>query len=70
MIRQFLSGLSFPKLFLLLCGLFVLDAFVVDPIPFVDEAILGILAVMFGMWRNRKGDKLKDSAELPPSHET
>jgi hypothetical protein len=70
MFRQFLSGLSFPKLFLLLCGLFVIDLFLPDPILLVDEAILGILAVMFGMWRNRKGDKLRDSPGLPPSRET
>lgn len=53
LLRRFLSGLRFPQLFLLLLLLFGIDLLVWDPIPLVDEAILGILAIMLGMWRNR-----------------
>jgi hypothetical protein len=53
LLRRYLSGLSFPKLFLLLGGLFVVDLFIPDPIPFLDEAVLGILTVMVGMLRDR-----------------
>lgn len=53
MLRQFLSRLRFPQLFLLLVALFTVDMIAPDPIFLVDEAILGILAVMFGIWRNR-----------------
>ncbi len=52
-IRKFLSSLRFPQLFLLLVALFAVDMVTFDPIPFIDEAIFGVLAVMFGMWRKR-----------------
>lgn len=52
-IRQFLSRLRFPQLFLLLVALFTVDIVTPDPILLLDEAILGVLAVMLGMWRNR-----------------
>jgi hypothetical protein len=52
-LRRFLSGLSFPKLFLLLSGLFLLDLVVPDMIPFLDEMFLAALTVLFGMWRQR-----------------
>ena len=52
-IRQFMSRLRFPQLFLLLVSLFTVDMVTPDPIFLIDEAILGVLAVMFGMWRSR-----------------
>ncbi len=52
--RRFLSGLSFPKVFLLLSGLFFVDLLMPDMIPFLDEMFLGALTVLFGMWRDRK----------------
>jgi len=52
-IRKFLSSLRFPQLFLLLLALFTVDMVTPDPILFIDEAILGVLAVMLGMWRGR-----------------
>lgn len=65
-LRRYLSGLSFPKLFLLLGGLFVLDLFVPDPFPLFDEAVLGILTVMVGMLRNRRKDEpVEPRAERP-----
>jgi hypothetical protein len=53
-IRRFVSGLSFPKVFLLLSGLFFVDLLIPDMIPFIDEMFLGTLTVLFGMWRERK----------------
>jgi hypothetical protein len=34
--------------------LFAVDLFIPDPIPFIDEAILGLLAVLVGTWKDRK----------------
>jgi hypothetical protein len=55
-IRKFLSSLRFPQLFLLLLALFTVDMVTPDPILFIDEAILGVLAVMLGMWRGHGDD--------------
>jgi hypothetical protein len=59
--RRFASRLKFPQLFALTATLFVLDLLIPDLIPFLDEALLGCLAVLFGMWRDREG-----SAAKPP----
>jgi hypothetical protein len=56
-IRRFVSGLSFPKVFLLLSGLFLADLLIPDVIPFIDEIFLGTLTVLFGMWRERKAPR-------------
>lgn len=58
--RDFLSGLRYPQLFLILLGLFAVDLLTPDPIFLVDEAIFGVLAVLLGMWRNRG----RDSADI------
>jgi hypothetical protein len=52
---RWLGKLSFPKLFLLFAGLFALDALAPDPIPFVDELMLGIGTLLFAAWKRRKG---------------
>ena len=61
-IQDFASRLKFPYLFFLLAILFLVDLFIPDPIPFIDEAILGILAVLFASWKGRK-EALPDPPE-------
>ena len=63
-IRKFLSSLRFPQLFLLLAALFAVDMVTPDPILFIDEAILGVLAVMLGMWRGRDEREPEDISEM------
>ena len=63
-LRRFLSSLRFPQLFLLLAALFAIDIVTPDPILLIDEAILGVLAVMLGMWRNRGEASLDDGPEM------
>ena len=46
-----LSDLRFPQLFLVLGLLFLVNLFVPDPVPLVDEAILGVLTLMVGFLR-------------------
>ncbi|GMR22965.1 MAG: hypothetical protein BMS9Abin37_1350 [Acidobacteriota bacterium] len=65
LIRKFLSSLRFPQLFLLLAALFTVDMVTPDPIFLVDEAILGVLAVMLGMWR-RRGDRASEMKNITP----
>ena len=64
-IRQFLSRLRFPQLFLLLVTLFTVDMVTPDPIFLIDEAILGVLAVMLGMWRSRD-DRESEMKNITP----
>ncbi len=63
-IRKFLSSLRFPQLFLLLVALFTVDMVTPDPILFIDEAILGVLAVMLGMWRGRDEREPEEISEM------
>jgi hypothetical protein len=67
--------LRFPQLFLLTAALFVVDLLIPDLIPFADEMLLGLLAVLFGMWRQRPGvagpamkgePAMKDVTPRPP----
>lgn len=48
------SRLRFPWLFALTAGLFLLDLLVPDPLPFFDELLLGLVALLFGAWRRRR----------------
>ena len=58
-IKKFASGLRFPQLFFLLLALFFVDLVFPDPIPFIDEAILGLLAVVFATWKERKHPEME-----------
>jgi Family of unknown function (DUF6116) len=49
------SGLRFPQLLGLVALLFVLDLIVPDPIPFLDEALLGLLTLLFASWKRGRG---------------
>jgi hypothetical protein len=48
------AQLRFPKLFALTAALLVIDFFVIDPIPFMDELLLGLATALLGSWRSRK----------------
>lgn len=55
------SKLKYPWLLALVALLFILDLTVLDPVPFVDEVILGLLTVLLARWRERS-----DPEEEPP----
>ena len=68
LIQRLASRLRFPHLFWLTAGLFVLNLFVLDPIPFIDEILLGLLTVMLGSLTG-DGDEEDDEEveeEQPP----
>ena len=48
------SRLRFPKLLLLTVILFGVDLIVPDLIPFVDEILLGLTAMMLGLLKEKK----------------
>lgn len=56
-VRQVLLGfaarLRFPWLFALTAALFLFDLLTPDPLPFVDELLLGLVTLLFAAWRRR-----------------
>lgn len=53
-VMRWLSRLSFPRLFVVFALLFLVDVVLPDPIPFIDEILLGLGTVLFASWKNRK----------------
>jgi hypothetical protein len=49
-----LGRLSHPKLFAVFAVLFVLDLVLPDPLPFIDEILLGLATLLFGAWKERR----------------
>ena len=58
------SGLRFPVLFFVTLLLFGVNVFVPDVIPFVDEILLGLGALLLANWRKRRVD---DPETNPPA---
>ena len=55
-LSRFAGGLRFPVLFAVVAGVFLVDLFVPDMIPMVDEVLLALLTVMLGSIRRRRRD--------------
>jgi hypothetical protein len=62
-ILQFAGGLRFRQLFLVTAALFLLNLIIPDPIPFIDELILGLLALLFASWKKSDGQQTPPSAD-------
>ena len=64
----FLGRLRFPQLFVLLAVIFLVDLFVPDFLPLVDEVVLCLLTLMTGLWRDRRPppDKPPEKNVTPP----
>ena len=50
---RFTSRLRFPQLFALTLVVFVVDLFVPDMIPFIDEVLLGLTTLLLANWKQR-----------------
>jgi len=50
---RFAERLRFPHLFLLTLVLFILDLILPDPVPFIDEILLGLATLLFASFRKR-----------------
>lgn len=46
--------MRFPALFAITGALFILDFFIPDVLPFVDEILLGLGAALLRSWKKRK----------------
>jgi len=49
----YLAKLRFPVLFGITAVVFVLNVFIPDIIPFLDEILLGLAAALLGSWKRR-----------------
>ncbi len=52
-VLQWARRLRYPTLFKLTSGLLVLPLFIPDPIPFVDELVLGFGTLLLANWKSR-----------------
>ena len=66
MIARFAAKLRFPQLFLFTGGLFLLDLIFPDFIPFADEVLLGLITLLFGMWRKDTPPEVINPGDKPP----
>ena len=53
--------LRYPTLFKITAALFAITLFIPDPIPFVDEILLGLGTLLLANWKNRKSPSVVDS---------
>ncbi len=63
-LQRFAGQLRSKTLLAVVASLFVLDLVIVDPLPFVDEIILGILTILVARWQKRR--KEPPPAPKPP----
>lgn len=49
--------LRFPVLFKITAAVFVLTLFIPDPVPLVDEVLLGLGTLLLASWKSRKDDR-------------
>lgn len=54
---RWLGRLSYPKLFLVAGALFVANLFIPDPLPFVDELLLGLGTLLISRRKRRPEPK-------------
>ncbi len=53
-LQRFVGQLKSSTLLLLVTSLFVLDLVVPDPLPFIDEIVLGIATILIARWQSRR----------------
>ena len=63
-VLEFARGLRLPTLFLITAGVLVVDVLLPDPIPFVDEVLLGLVTLMLASWKRRRAER---DPEVPAS---
>lgn len=59
------SGLRFPVVFALTFAVFLLNVFFPDAIPFVDEIILGLVAILMANWKKKPATEPAEDDRSP-----
>ncbi|UHQ19217.1 hypothetical protein LVB87_13655 [Lysobacter sp. KIS68-7] len=60
-VMRYLEKLSYPRLFLVMASLFVVDTAIPDFIPFADEILLGLGTLLLAGLRKRKAPNVVDA---------
>jgi len=66
LISKLIPGIRYPWLFAILAGLLAIDLVVPDPVPLLDEVVLGVLTFLAASWRIRKGDADAQPKDVTP----
>lgn len=69
-VSRFLEQLKSSQLLSLLAGLLVLDLIIPDPLPFVDEIILGVLTLLVARWKMRSSAPEAEPVKPPTKNVT
>ncbi len=51
---QFAGRLRFPVLFTITLVLWAVTILIPDPIPFLDEIVVGLVTLLFASWKKRR----------------
>ena len=65
LVSKMAERLSSPWLVVLLAAATLLDISVIDPLPLVDEVVLGTSAVLLARWQKRRRARLRREHEPP-----
>lgn len=57
--------LRYPTLFKITAALFAITLLIPDPIPLVDEILLGLGTLLLANWKNRKNAAVMGPDDLP-----
>ena len=68
MLPRFTSRLRFPQLFALTLAVFVVDLFVPDMIPFIDEVLLGLTTLLLANWKQRPKEEPIIDIDVEPEN--
>lgn len=63
-LQRFVGQMKSSTLLMVVASLFLLDLVVPDPLPFVDEIVLGIVTILVARWQSRR--KEPPPAPKPP----
>lgn len=69
-LTRYLEELRSSHLLMLLTGLLALDLVVPDPLPFLDEAVLGLATLMVTRWKMRARPDSPQPIKSPPKNVT
>ena len=69
LVNKLIPGIRYPWLFAVLAGLLAIDLVVPDPIPLLDEVVLGVLTFLAASWRIRQGDANPPPKDVTPKDE-